>query len=130
MSAWFYRDSDGLSHAMIWVTDVATLAVIVLFFLWLRWSLHELTRPQRLQFGFARMLEDEANAAWELYRDEAYDHALLIAFHNGDLIDAMTQRAKATGDAFRGLGRATRATAAVWPVAPTSTVLDPYSRRV
>lgn len=121
MSAWFYRDSDGLSHAMIWVTDIAGLILLTVFVLWLRWSLRELTRPRRVEFGYTRMLEDEANFAWAEYREEAYDHALLIAFHNGDLIDAMTARARATGDAFRGMTEARRR---------TTLALDPYSRRV
>lgn len=122
MNAWFYRDRDGLSHATIVAIDIVGLVLLVALFLWLRWSLKEVTRPQRVELGYTRMLEDEANEAWALYREDAYDHALLIAFHNGDLIDAMKERAHETGDAFRGFTTAVRRSTVVQ--------LDPHSRRV
>lgn len=130
MSAWFYRDSHGLAHWVIWTTDIVLLLGAIVFFLWIRWSLRELTRPRPWTPIVSRIKEDEANVAWATFREEAYDAALLIAFHNGDLVDAMKERAQVTGDAFRGLGRST-----LEAVAPARALgdllrLDPYSRRV
>lgn len=132
LGSWFYRDSDGLSHPAIWATDIVGLLAFVAILLWLRWSLKEIARPRRWT-DERGCLENEANYAWAEYREEAYDHALQIAFQNGDLVDAMKDRARVTGDAFRGLTRVTRTADHTLRHVREQfglSALDPYSRRV
>lgn len=131
MSAWFYSESYGLPHWQVWTTDTVALIALVVVALWARWTIREATRDRRWMPAPWRLAEDEANEAWALHRDAAYDHALRIAWDNGDLIRALLERAQDVGDAFRGVGVAARAA-----VVPANALgkkigaLDPYSRRV
>lgn len=115
----------------LWVENLVLFLGVLAILLALVWSLRRLLRPKRWwQDADWSSEERVANLAWGQHRGEAYDAALKIAYANGDLTDALTERSRTVGDAFRGIGDGMLEAVAPMRQLGEALAIDPWSRRV